>query len=156
VIGWIITNHSLTWTTNDGTLALGLRARQGGLQGCGPIRETQESFHMLPGVQRVWGHEPSHSQLNSHVRSWSPKRSPKLSERNFKGQNSSLRSVLYIIGKLLKLKCLKWARIAHLDIWNISYDQKKSWESNWQFDSRPLKVKNRPDFLACKQCATYR
>jgi hypothetical protein len=24
-----------------------------------------------------------------------------------------------------------------------------------RFDSRPLKVKNRPDFLACKWCATY-
>jgi hypothetical protein len=29
-------------------------------------------------------------------------------------------------------------------------------ESYWQFDSRPLKVGNRPDFLACKQRATYR
>jgi hypothetical protein len=27
--------------------------------------------------------------------------------------------------------------------------------SNWQFDSRPLKVKNRPDFLACRCIATY-
>jgi hypothetical protein len=44
----------------------------------------------------------------------------------------------------------------HLDIWNISYGQKKGWESNWQFDSRPLKVDNRPDFLACRWCATYR
>jgi len=34
-------------------------------------------------------------------------------------------SVLYIIGKLLKHRCLKWARIAHLDIWNTSYGQKK-------------------------------
>jgi hypothetical protein len=25
-----------------------------------------------------------------------------------------------------------------------------------QFDSRPLKVKNRPDFLVCRWCATYR
>jgi hypothetical protein len=33
--------------------------------------------------------------------------------------------VLYIIEKLLKRRCLKWARIVHLDIWNTSYDQKK-------------------------------
>jgi hypothetical protein len=26
----------------------------------------------------------------------------------------------------------------------------------WQFDSRPLKVGNRPDFLACRRHATYR
>jgi hypothetical protein len=53
----------------------------------------------------------------------------------------------------LKLRCLKWARMTHLDIWNINYDQKKGWESNWQFDSWPLKVENRLDFLVCKQCA---
>jgi hypothetical protein len=32
----------------------------------------------------------------------------------------------------------------------------KSWESNCQFDSRPLKVKNLPDSFACRCCATYR
>jgi hypothetical protein len=32
---------------------------------------------------------------------------------------------------------------------------KKGRESNCQFDSRPLKVKNRPNFLACKWRATY-
>jgi len=52
--------------------------------------------------------------------------------------------VLYINGKLLKLRCLKWARIAHSDICNTSYGQKKGRESNCQFDSRPLKVGNRP------------
>jgi hypothetical protein len=52
--------------------------------------------------------------------------------------------VLYINEKLLKRKCLKWARIAHLDIWNTSYGQKKGRESNCQFDSRPQKVRNRP------------
>jgi len=56
----------------------------------------------------------------------------------------------------LKLKCLKWARMTHLDIWNTSYGQKKGRESNWQFDSRPLKVKNQSDFLACRWRATCR
>jgi hypothetical protein len=32
----------------------------------------------------------------------------------------------------------------------------KGRESNWQFDSQPLKVENRPDFLACKWHATHR
>jgi hypothetical protein len=63
--------------------------------------------------------------------------------------------VFYIIRKLLKLKCLKWGRMTHLDIWNTSYGQKKGWESNWQFDSRPLKVRNQPDFLVCRWHATY-
>jgi hypothetical protein len=33
---------------------------------------------------------------------------------------------------------------------------KGGWESNWQFDSWPLKVRNRHDFLMCRWCATYR
>jgi hypothetical protein len=62
--------------------------------------------------------------------------------------------VFYIIGNLLKLRCLKWACMTHLDIWN-NYGQKKGRESNWQFDPRPLKVRNWPDLLACRWRATY-
>jgi hypothetical protein len=80
----------------------------------------------------------------------------KTSETNLRGQISMACGVLYIIGKLLERRCLKWARIAHLDIWNTSYGQKKGRESNCQFDSRPKKVKNRPEILGCKQRATYR
>ncbi len=63
---------------------------------------------------------------------------------------------LYIIEKLLEHRCLKWARIVHLGIWNTSYGQKKGWESNCQFDSWPEKVGNRSDLLSCKQRATCR
>jgi hypothetical protein len=65
------------------------------------------------------------------------------------------RRVLYTIKNLLKQRCLKWARTTHLNIWNTSYGQKKGRESNWQFDSWPLKVKNRPNFLACRCYVTY-
>jgi len=82
--------------------------------------------------------------------------SPKNSESNFRGQNSMACGILYIIGKFLELKCLKWACIAYLNVWNISYGQKKGQESNYQFDSRPQKVGNRPDLLGCRGCATYR
>jgi hypothetical protein len=34
--------------------------------------------------------------------------------------------------------------MSHLDICSPSYGQKKGRESNWQFDSRPQKVGNRP------------
>jgi len=64
--------------------------------------------------------------------------------------------VLYIIGKLFEHNCLKWAHIAHFDIQNTSYGQKKGQESNCQFDSRPEKVGNRSDLLSCRQRATYR
>ncbi len=33
---------------------------------------------------------------------------------------------------------------------------KEGRESNWQFDSWPLKIKNRPDFITCRWHATYR
>jgi len=77
---------------------------------------------------------------------------PETSESDCKGQNSMACGVFYIIGKLLKRRCLKWVRIAHLDIWNTSYGQKKGRESNCQFDSRPQKVGNRPDLLSCRAC----
>jgi len=71
------------------------------------------------------------------------------------GQNLMAWKVIYIIGKPLELRCPKWAHITHLDIFNISYGQKKGQEPNWQFDSQPLKVGNRPDFLACRWHTTY-
>jgi hypothetical protein len=46
--------------------------------------------------------------------------------------------------------------MSHLDICNPSYGQKKSRESNWQFDSRPLKVGNRPESDVCRRSATWR
>jgi len=41
-------------------------------------------------------------------------------------------------------------------ICTLSYEQKKGRESNWQFDSRPLKVGNRPDLDVCRRSATWR
>jgi len=45
--------------------------------------------------------------------------------------------------------------MTHLDISNTSYGQKKGWESNWQFNSQPLKFKNRPNFVVCRWRVTY-
>jgi hypothetical protein len=136
--------------------SLGLATKARGYKVAGQVAGDPGALHMLLGVQKVWENEPSQSQVNSHVGSWSLERTPKFSERDCRGQNSSPWRVLYIIGKLLKCRCLKWACMAHLDIWNTSYGQKKGWESNWQFDSWPLKVGNRPDLLGCRQHATYR
>jgi hypothetical protein len=71
------------------------------------------------------------------------------------GQNSIAQRVPYINEKRLERRCLKWARMTHLDIWNTSYGQKKGQESNWQFDSWPLKVRNQPNSLMCRWRATY-
>jgi hypothetical protein len=104
----------------------------------------------------MWGNEPLYSQGNSHFGSWSPKWTPKSSKSDWRGQNLLDWGVLYIIGKLLELRFLKWANMTHFNIWNTSYGQKKGRESNWQFDSRPLKVGNCSNFLAWRWCATYR
>jgi hypothetical protein len=65
-------------------------------------------------------------------------------EFDSKAQNTSHWGVLSVIRKVLKLRYRKWPRIGHLDICSPSYGQKKGRESNWQFDSRPLKVRNWP------------
>jgi hypothetical protein len=69
---------------------------------------------------------------------------PENSNLDFRHQISSHYSVLYVIEKVLKCRCLKWPRTSHLDICSLSYGQKKGRESNWQLDSRPLKVDNQP------------
>ncbi len=56
----------------------------------------------------------------------------------------------------MKCRCPKWPRIGHLDICNPSYEQKKGRESNCQFDSCPLKVKNRPVSDVRSRSATWR
>jgi hypothetical protein len=52
------------------------------------------------------------------------------SEFNFRGQKTSHWGVLYIIGKLAKCRCRKWAPMGHLDICSTSYGKKKGRESN--------------------------
>ncbi len=76
-------------------------------------------------------------------------------EFNCKGQNTSHRGIFYIIRKLLKYRCRKWTCMSHLDICNISYDKKKGQESDWQFDSQPLKVGNRPNPGVWRYSATH-
>jgi hypothetical protein len=60
---------------------------------------------------------------------------------NIKAQNTLHWGDLGVIGKVLKRRYRKWPRIDHLDICNPSYGQKKGRDSNWQFDSQPLKVR---------------
>jgi hypothetical protein len=69
---------------------------------------------------------------------------PEHLEFDGRGQNTLHWGVLGVIEKVLKFRCPKCPRIGHLDICSPSCEQKKGRESNWQFDSRPLKVGNRP------------
>jgi hypothetical protein len=86
---------------------------------------------------------------------WKSSGTPENSEVDCRGQNTLPWGVLYIVGKVLKCRCPKWPRMNHLDICNTSYGRKKGRESNWQFDSWPLKVRNRPDPGVCMWSATH-
>jgi hypothetical protein len=86
---------------------------------------------------------------------WESFETPKVLEFDCRGQNTSYWGILYTVRKVLKCRCPKWPRMSHLDIYSTSYDRKKGQESNWQFDSRSQKIKNRPDSGVCKWSATH-
>ncbi len=120
---------------------------------------TTPKLHFLPPSNlsqphfgHVWGWSPTLGKV------WSLKSSgtPECLELDSKAQNTSHCGVLGVIGKVLKRKYRKWPRIGHSDICSPSYGQKKGRESNWQFDSRPLKVGNRPLFDVTLKSATRR
>ncbi len=90
------------------------------------------------------------------VGTWSPPGLLKIQTSSWRGQNTSHWGVLGVIGKVLKCRCLNWPCIGHLGTCSPSYGQKKDRESNWQFDSRPLKVENRPLPDICNESATWR
>jgi hypothetical protein len=136
------------------TLVLGSQPKQG-VARCGARGKPENHISCSWECKRVWRNEPSHSQMNSHLKNWSPKWIIKFLKSNCRGQNSIDWDIPYIIEKILERKCLKWACMMHLNIWNTSYGQKKGRESNWKFDSQPLKVRNCPDFLAYMWLATY-
>ncbi len=87
------------------------------------------------------GGEAQHLEKSEDLES---SETPECSELDSKAQNTLHWSVLGVIGKVLKRRYRKWPRIGHLNICSPSYGQKKGRESNWQFDSRPLKAGNRP------------
>jgi len=81
--------------------------------------EAWESHHILPGVlesvreyEGMNPHTPKVTPTLGNGLPWTPE----TSEKDCRGQTSIYCGVLYIIEKLLKRRCLKWARIAHLDI----------------------------------------
>jgi len=169
-----LTDHFLLhiiFATNCRNPNLWLATEAKGLQGCEPSsrpgrhitcsRECKECKECKESreCEGVNPHTPKWTPTLGVGESWSPGGTPETSERVLKGQNSMACCALYINRKLSKCRCPKWARIAHLDIWNTSYGQKKGRESNSRespsFDSRPLKVGNRPKILGCRKGATY-
>jgi hypothetical protein len=156
-----LTSSSSGGECRNPSIWLATKARR--LRGCGPKSRPESHITCSRECKECEGvnpHTPKWTPMLGVGESWSPKRTPETSKSALRGQNSMAGCALYINGKLFKCRCLKWARIAHLDIWNTSYGQKKARESNSResasFDSRPLKVGNRPEILGCRKRATYR
>jgi hypothetical protein len=120
------------------------------------ILENTNQFHvMLVVATPLWGkcEVATHTPENG---TWESFGTPENSELDCRGQNTLHWNVLYTIGNVLKCRCPKWSHMSHLDICSTSYGRKKGQESNWQFDSRPLKVGNWPDPDVCRWSATHR
>jgi hypothetical protein len=136
------------------TLTLGSQPREGFTK---MKAKNEPRNHILCSrkCKKVWGNKPP--TLLSELPLWEleSQRIPESLEGDYRGQNSLDWRVPYTNEKFLERTCLKWAYMTHLGTENINYGPKKGRESNGQFDSRPLKVKNRPNSLACKWCATY-
>jgi hypothetical protein len=91
-------------------------------------------------IGHVWGWSPTLGKVGGLKSS----ATPECSELDIKAQNTLHWGVLGVIEKVLKFRYRKWPRSVNSDICSPSYGQKKGQESNWLFDSRPLKVGNRP------------
>jgi hypothetical protein len=151
----------LLWHTNNvTTLTMDSWPRQG----LGKVRiknEAQESHFISCSrkVEKVTTPLLEECEDDTHtpkMGTWESFGTPETLKLDYRGQNTSHWGVLYIIGKLWKFRCRKWACMGHLDIFSTSYVQKKGRESNWQFDSRPLKVKNQLDPGVCRGSVTHR
>jgi len=101
---------------------------------------------------------PSVGVKPSTWKSWDLESSgtPECSELDSKGQNTSHWGVLSVVEKVLKRRYRKFPGIGNSNISSPSYGQKKGRESNWQFDSRPLKARNRPLPDVRFECTTWR
>jgi hypothetical protein len=135
------------------TLALGSQLRQGLARVWTKKASPRVTSHALGNVGECEGMNPHTPKWIPILRIQVPMDSQIFSEQLQGSKFIELRSSLYH-QKVLECICLKWACMTHLDTSNTNYGQKKGRESNWQFDSRPLKVKNRPNFLAYRWRAT--
>ncbi len=86
---------------------------------------------------------------------WESTGTPETSEFDCRGQTHRIEAFFISLESYQSVDVEKWACMSHLDICSTSYDKKKGWESNWQFDSRPLKVGNRLDLNMCKWSVTH-
>ncbi len=92
-------------------------------------------FHSLACISIMFVTTPLLEKCEDEIHTlkmgtWESTGTFKTSEFDCKGQNTSPWGVLYIIEKLSKHRCRKWACMSHLKICNTSYGKKKGRESN--------------------------
>jgi hypothetical protein len=93
----------------------GLATKAKGLQGCGPKGSPGVTSGTPGSVGKCEGVNP-HTPKATPALGMESRWTPETSETDLRGQISMDCGALYINGKLLKRRCLKWARITHLDI----------------------------------------
>jgi hypothetical protein len=90
------------------------------------------------------------------VGTWSPPGLPQLESSIARVKTPRLEVFFTLLKRFWSVDVeQKWLRMSHSDICSTSYGRKKGRESNWQFDSRPLKVGNQPKPDVCKWSATH-
>ncbi len=102
--------------------------------------------------RRVWGNEPSQSQVTSHFGSWSLDGFLNLQKMISGIKNHWIEEFLISLKRSWNLN--GWNGFAW-PIWVIKTQVMAKRRARSQFDSRPLKVKNRPVFLTYRWHATY-
>jgi hypothetical protein len=95
--------------------SLELATKAKGLQSCGPRGSPGITSHIPGSVRKCEGVNLHTPKATPTLGDGVPMESQNFRER-FQGQNSMACGVLYIIENLLERRCLKWARITHLDI----------------------------------------
>jgi hypothetical protein len=81
------------------------------------------------------------------VGTWNPLRLPKIQSLIARVKTPYI-DVFFILLE-------KWPCMSHSNICTISYGQKKGQELNWPFNSRLIKIGNRPDPGVCRWSATH-
>jgi hypothetical protein len=88
--------------------SLGFATKVRGLQGCGPKGRLESCITCSRYCKKCKKCEG----MNPHTPKWTPESS----KHDCRGQNPLVWKIIYIIENLLKHRCLKWARMTHLDI----------------------------------------
>jgi len=118
------TSHGHTQIHKCYNPSLGVTTKVRACKGAGQEWNPRVTFHVIGSVGKCEG-------MNPHTPKWAPTLGigVPMDFRIFKRKLQGLKFIrlkrLYTIENFLRLRCLKCACITHLDIYNISYGQKK-------------------------------